>query len=64
MNIYPPSKEPSLFELEFEKLAEIGAGSFGAVFKCRCKLNDAIYAIKKVDLSKSSLERFDPRFFS
>ena len=37
---------------DFEIIGELGKGGFGNVFKVRSKINNKIYAMKKIDLNK------------
>ena len=37
---------------EFEKLSDLGKGSFGSVYKVKRKRDGKIYALKKVDMSR------------
>ena len=46
------------FELNYEKLNEIGRGGFSIVYKCRNKLNNEIYAVK-VKILKKDFPNFE-----
>ncbi|KAF6002776.1 hypothetical protein F1559_003304 [Cyanidiococcus yangmingshanensis] len=53
------TKRSSRFETDFEMLALLGRGGFGAVVKARQRLDGRLYAIKIVPLHRQDLE--DPR---
>lgn len=42
------SKRLSRYHTDFEEIKKLGTGAFGAVFKCRNRLDGLFYAIKKV----------------
>jgi serine/threonine protein kinase len=39
-------------ESDFEELSQIGKGGYSSVFKCRNKLDNRLYALKKISLEK------------
>ena len=41
-------------EADFEKMQQLGAGSFGVVFKVKRKKDDKIYVLKKIDTRQMS----------
>jgi hypothetical protein len=45
--IIPTKKPETKFEKEFDVIKTIDTGAFGIVFKCRSKIDDKIYAVKK-----------------
>ena len=49
--LYDDSQMGDKFE-DFEVLSQLGKGGFGAVFKVRSKINNKVYAIKRVNLEK------------
>ena len=46
----------SRYESDFEQLLLLGKGGFGSVYKCRNKIDRLIYAIKKIKLSRNSIQ--------
>ena len=46
-SIFYRSRAPSRLLEQYEKLAQIGEGSYGKVYKCRARDNGSLVAIKK-----------------
>ena len=46
-SFYDPNKRDSYFEQCFETIRKLGEGSFGEVYKVRCRDDGKFYAIKK-----------------
>jgi serine/threonine protein kinase len=63
--VYTPSPFPPLwsccfrYEDEFREISRLGKGGFGTVYRCRNRLDDSEYAIKKLRLSSD--ERWSGR---
>ena len=53
-SIFYRSRAPSRLLEQYEKLAQIGEGSYGKVYKCRARDNGSLVAIKKFQGSVKS----------
>jgi serine/threonine protein kinase len=57
--VLPPSF--SLFKTDFEKVRVVAKGSFGIVLEARNKLDERLYAVKKIPIVLSALEEKNQR---
>ena len=44
---HPLNESAGRYHLEFEEIEHIGSGAFGSVYKCRNRVDNGIYAVKK-----------------
>ncbi len=44
----------STFESLFDRMDRIGGGAFGNVFKCKRKIDGALFAVKEINIQNHS----------
>lgn len=55
----PGNPNYSRYENDFEEIAELGSGAFGAVYKVKNRLDGQLYAVKKILLSSVTFSSSD-----
>lgn len=54
------SESAGRYHQEFEEIEHIGSGAFGAVYKCRNRVDNGVYAVKKSKCPVQDLSEINP----